>query len=649
MTAESRLFVALLVGLSSFALFAPEVSAQQGVFTGELGGDEFGAAVRGVGDLNGDGFQDFAVGAPGNDGAGSEAGRVYIYFGQAQNLPAQPSLVLSGANAEAFGSAVARIGHFNSDNYDDLAVSAPASNVGGTAIGRVYVFLGGNPMDTTPDLTLSGQQGGDHFGGALDGGFDFNNDGFDDLLAGAPDRPTNGFKSGEARIFYGGSSPSLTAAVILLGDAALDQFGFSVHGAGDFNNDGFDDVIVGAPQPSQLNSGRAYVFFGRNTTNPPARITLTGENGTDRFGWSVAGGGDVNSDTFVDVVVGAPLNDFNLTDNGAAYLFLGGSPANNVFDAKVGGRTGGDLLGSAVSIAGDYNGDGRADLLAGAPGSNAEGEDSGEITLWTGGAPLDTGSRLDFSGPSFGAGFQAGDLFGSSVDFTNYNGDTRSELLAGSPQGNILGGSQTGLASLNFFPGTLVPVTIQDLSIVPAGDRAQLSWRVSEDDGSLIGFHVERRQPGGPWARLTSVLLSADAGGRFQFEDRDPVLSLGGYFDYRLIAVTRDGLTDSFGPFRVAMSPSVRPLLDQNYPNPFAAPATAIPIYLPEPTDATLDIFDAQGRLVRHLFSGRMEAGVTTLTWDGRDDRGDPLPSGSYVSRFESRGTTLTRKLTLAR
>lgn len=645
----SRLRVSLL--FSSLSLLAALPLHAQGVFKGELANDLFGAALRGVGDLNNDGFEDFAIGAPANDNDGdaADAGRVYIYFGRAQNLPEVPDLTLSvDAPGALFGSSVAGIGHYNNDNFDDLLVGAPSNDNGGVDRGSAFIFFGGSPMNAGSDVTLTGVQGGDQYGFAVAGGFDFNNDSFDDFAVGAPDRPANGVRSGEVRIYYGGNSPSKAAAVIVAGEQADDQFGFSVSRAGDVNNDGFDDVVVGAPQQFASNPGRATILLGRNGVNPPLRVTLAAESGNDRFGWSVAGGGNLDNDAFDDVAVGAPREDFGGTNNGAVYVFLGGSPMNGTHDGKVGGRQGGDELGTSVALGGDYNDDGRSDLVSGAPLASQEGEDAGEILLWPGGSPLNVPGRLVFPGPSFSFGSEASDLFGAAVDFVDFNGDGHSEVVGGAPLGNLPGGQDAGLASMEFYPGTLVPVLLADFSIIPAGDRARLSWRVT-DDGSLLGFHVERRQPGGTWVRITDAILTGDPAGAFQHEDRDPVLSLGGYFEYRLIVLDRNGLADSYGPFGIAMVPSLRPLLDQNYPNPFAAPATSIPVQLREAADATIVIFDAQGRRVRELFSGRLEAGLHVMSWDGRDDQGFELPSGHYLYRLESGRTVVTRKLTLAR
>lgn len=634
--------------LLAVLLCTPAISRAQGVLSGEIAADAFGGALRGAGDLNGDGFQDFVVGAPGNDAGGTNAGRVYIYFGRAENLPDQPDLVLTGAlGAEEFGAAVAGIGRFNGDSYDDLAVGAPYNNTGGSERGRVYVFYGGNPMNATADVTLSGQQGGDHFGFSLDGGFDFNSDGYADLAVGAPDRPTNGLQSGEVRIFQGGSSPSTTAAVILLGDQALDQFGWSVHGAGDVNNDSHDDLVVGAPQPFALNPGHAYVFFGRAGSTAPTRLTLTGENGGDRFGWSVGGGGNANNDSYDDVVIGAPRQDAGATNNGAAYLFLGGSAMNADHDARVAGQVGGDALGSAVALDGDYDDDGRSDLIAGAPGANGGGSDAGEIDLWHGGSPLNTGSREVIPGPQLVPGLAAGDNFGTAVAFVDYNDDGHSEVLGGAPTANLATGDEVGLASITFHPGTLVPVVLLEFTASGDAGRMVLTWRVAEDAG-LIGFHVESRPGSGDWRRLTTALLSPVADGFYRFEDPAPEPGGDGRLEYRLVAIARDGRAELLGPFPATVTPVTAPRLAQNRPNPFRG-ATTIELSMPREGAAVVEIFDATGRLVRRLFEGSLPGGTTTLGWDGTDEGGSGVPGGTYFCRAEAGGLVLTRKLVRTR
>ncbi|HEX7879178.1 MAG TPA: FlgD immunoglobulin-like domain containing protein [Candidatus Eisenbacteria bacterium] len=635
----AALIVATHVGVSP--------ARAQGIFAGEVAGDDFGTGLAGVGDLNNDGFEDFAIGAPGQDDVGSDAGRVYIFLGRAQNIGPVADIVLSsGDGGDHFGFAVAGIGRFNNDAYDDMAVGSPDSDAGGSGRGRVHIYFGNSSgTSLTSGPILSGQQGGDQFGYALDGGFDFNDDGRSDLAVGSPERPTGGARAGEVRIYFGASSPTASGDVILTGEQSQDWFGVSVSRGGDINNDGFGDLVVGAPQPFQSNAGKAYVIFGRSDGQPPVRLTLGGEFGGDRFGWAVGGGGNLDNDAFDDVVVGAPKQDAGATQNGAAYVFRGGNPMNNVSDAKVAGRESGDEFGSSLSIRGDWDDDNRSDLIVGAPLSDDGGNQAGEINLFLGASPINAGSRGVYLGPRLLPGFAASDHFGTAVDFVDYNADGHSEVLAGSPRANQVSGDETGFASLTFSPGSLVPVRLLGMTLVPGGDRITLDWRV-ESDGALLGFHVERRS-GEAWRRVNANLLFEPTG-HYRFVDLDEDIEIGGNFAYRLVALGRGGLTDTFGPWTVAAGPGVRPFVDGAYPNPAPAGVT-VPIVMPESALAVVTIFDSAGRQVRRLHNGTLLKGRTTLWWDGTSDDGTRVPAGSYWYRLETGRTAVSKKVVILR
>ncbi|MBL0108091.1 MAG: FG-GAP repeat protein [Ignavibacteria bacterium] len=130
------------------------------------------------------------------------------------------------------------------------------------------------------------------------------------------------------------------------GYAAGDQFGYSVSSAGDVNSDGYADLIVGAPfnDAGGLNAGRAYIYFGGSIINSGVDVILTGLAASDRFGFYVSTAGDVNGDGYSDVIVGAPFNNAGGTDAGRAYIYFGGSAMNNVADLIMTGEAAGDQL-----------------------------------------------------------------------------------------------------------------------------------------------------------------------------------------------------------------------------------------------------------------------------------------------------------------
>ncbi|HEX2897566.1 MAG TPA: dockerin type I domain-containing protein, partial [candidate division Zixibacteria bacterium] len=282
-------------------------------FVGEGFNDELGASVSEAGDCNNDGYGDFIVGASGNDDAGIDAGRVYIYSGQTGDT----MFVFSGPEiGGGFGEAVSSAGDVDNDDYDDIIIGAWRNSAGGSQAGRAFVYSGrtGNLL-----YTFTGETAGDNFGYSVASAGDANKDGYSDLIVGAIGNDAGGPLAGRAYVYSGQTG---TIMYTFTGMAEEDLFGFSVSTAGDINGDSFDDLVVG----SQLNdaggnnSGSAHIYSGKtgNLVN-----FLAGEGYDDRFGVSVSNGGDLNIDGFDDVLIGAPLNLAGGTYGGRVYVFSG--------------------------------------------------------------------------------------------------------------------------------------------------------------------------------------------------------------------------------------------------------------------------------------------------------------------------------------
>ncbi|TPW03602.1 MAG: FG-GAP repeat protein, partial [bacterium] len=184
------------------------------------------------------------------------------------------------------------------------------------------------------------------------------------------------------------------------------------------------------------------------------------------------------------------------------------------------------------------------------------------------------------------------------------------------------------------------------MTLTPAGDRVVLEWSV-DVDGSLLGFHVERRTPGTSWLRRTGALLHQSSG-KYQFNDIDDDLLITGIREYRLVAINRNGLSDTFGPWSVVVGSPARPLLGDGYPNP-SSHGVSVPIELPESAFVTVTIFDAAGRLVRHLHEGTLPAGRVNLWWDGTGDNGARRNAGSYWYHVVTDRTIEKRKVIIRR
>ena len=243
-------------------------------------------------------------------------------------------------------------------------------------------------------FVINGASEFDAAGFSVSAAGDVNNDGFDDLIVGAPDAEGNAENSGVSYVVYGKDDNTAIDLSEIVGHgfeingvSTDDQSGYSVGSAGDVNNDGFDDLIVGAPNAdgNAENSGASYVVFGKSDDDAVDLSTLeenaTGFviNGTsegDQFGFSVSTAGDMNGDGFDDLIIGAPAADGSVDNSGVSYVVYGKADsgavdlsaiAEGVGGFVINGTSGGDGFGTSVSAAGDVNGDGFDDLIVGAP------------------------------------------------------------------------------------------------------------------------------------------------------------------------------------------------------------------------------------------------------------------------------------------
>ncbi|MHA2147546.1 MAG: hypothetical protein ACXAAN_02720 [Candidatus Thorarchaeota archaeon] len=385
----------------------------QASFIGEGSINYFGGWTGGLGDIDGNGYADFGVAAPGNDEAHLNAGKFHVFLGGSDvswtmDTPARQSNVsITGeASHDCFGSGFG-IGDTNGDGYDDFIVSSFQSGEGGSDAGQLYLFLGrphGQWLDTYSAADANASwigTTGDYLGISASGVGDVNNDGFADFAVGAW---SNAESYRTVYLIFGSDEydwsmdqPISMSNASLFGrnDTGLSDMYYSkgwFSGAGDVNGDGFDDVIIGAYEEDVEgdDSGCTYLFLGRptemwahNMTFSNANASFVGESAIDWSGYSVSIAGDVNGDSFADFVIGAPTRfDLNSSASGGhTYLILGGptekwrmntskwrmntslAQANYTYETEM--VT--DGFGIHVHGVGDVNNDGLDDFAIGAP------------------------------------------------------------------------------------------------------------------------------------------------------------------------------------------------------------------------------------------------------------------------------------------
>ncbi len=455
---------------------------------GEAENDWSGYATSAAGDVNNDGFDDVIVGAPFADQNGSYSGSSYVVFGQVAGLSARLNLSsLDGVNGfrldgelpdDHSGGSVSSAGDVNGDGFDDVIVGASEADKNGQYSGSSYVVFGKasgfnaslnlSSLDGNNGFRIDGESIYDHSGRSVSNAGDINGDGFDDVIIGAAKADPNGYRSGSSYVVFGkafGFDASLNLSSLngsngfrIDGESIYDYSGWSISNAGDVDGDGFDDLIVGAPNVDSNDhySGSSYVVFGKST-GFSATINLSSLDGINGFridgltaydfvGNSVSSAGDLNGDGFDDVIVGARSDDLYSDSSDSSYVIFGKSTRFDAdFDlSSVDGKNGfrllgeahGDYFGHSISDAGDVNGDGFDDLIIGAEGADPNGEGSGSSYVIFGKAS-GFSAMMDLTSLEINDGFRvdgeaSGDYSGKSVSAAgDVNGDGFDDLMIG--------------------------------------------------------------------------------------------------------------------------------------------------------------------------------------------------------------------------
>ena len=514
-------------------------------FWGEDADDRSGRSVAGVGDVNGDGYDDILIGAFGDDDGGNSAGQIYLIFGKSSSWAMDTDL--SAADASFWGedtddsagrSGITCAGDVNSDGYDDILIGVESNSNGGRGAGQTYLILGkasGWAMDTdlsNSDASFLGEDTQDRSGSSVAGAGDVNGDGYDDILIGASSDNDGGNDAGQTYLILGKSSgwamdtDLSDADASFLGEDAGDYSGRSVAGIGDVNGDGYDDILVGADRDEDggQSAGQTYLILGKpsgwamDTDLSDSDASFWGENQGDYSGYSVAGAGDINDDGYDDILIGA------FAWSGQTYLILGKASGwamdtdLSASDASFLGEASGDNSGMSVAGAGDVNGDRYDDILIGANNNNEGGNQAGQTYLILGkGSSWAMDTDLSISDASFWGEDIYVNLGVSVAGGGDVNGDGYDDILTGA-YGDDNGGDLSGQTYLIFPDHNSGPLSITS---VKANSDDEYSHEImSAEQGDKIYLELQGNDADATRKNIAQVWVKSSSNPNQQFRLR---------------------------------------------------------------------------------------------------------------------------------
>ena len=536
-----------------------------------IGSDEggfSGSSVSGAGDINADGVRDIIIGSPFDS-----TGQAFVVFGgmgvgnsgvfDAADLDGNSGFVINGIQSgDEAGRAVSDAGDINGDGFDDLIIGANPT------LQTFYVIFGGAGVGADGSLELSGLDGDNGFvistdgaagfyGRSASGAGDINGDGIDDVIVTSLiDDTDNGLVVGQSHVVFGSaeigvggllelSDEDNSNGFLVTGIALNDDSGPVVNSAGDVNDDGFDDVIIGASDASfdsegnsNISSGITYVVFGGEDADAMGSLdvsNLDGSNGfsittigeDDGLGFSVSSAGDLNADGMDDVVVVAPRSDIDNSGSagegfvifGSQTIGAGGSLDVSTLDGSTGflinGTDNNTSNLTTVNGAGDVNGDGIDDIVLAAdfttPNGDAALSAAGESYVVFGSENVGVTGVLELTSLDGSNGFAVSGRTqdvrsGSSVDNNvDFNGDGMDDVIIGAGYGTTINGRSYAGETYVVFGGLVSPVRpnggapgndlFENAQVLDAANEALASGTTLSVSGTTAGATAESGEP----------------------------------------------------------------------------------------------------------------------------------------------------------
>jgi len=474
----------------------------------------FGSAVATAGDINADGYSDVLIGSDNYTNGQTNEGAVYIYHGSASGIAATPTSIVESNIANGYmGRELSTAGDLNGDGYSDIVVGAESFSNGQSSEGAFWIFQGSSSgINSTPMLFVESNQASWWMGKGVGGGGDINADGYSDLLIGLYGYENGQTAEGATYVYYGSSSgiTSATPGNILEGNVNNIRMGESVSSAGDVNGDGYSDIVVGllGYTNGQTQEGAAYIYHGSASgINTTLATKVESNRANANMGSDVGYAGDVNGDGYSDIVIGAYSYTNGQNAEGAIFVYGGSSTGiNTAAIALIQSDIASTRIGISCSSAGDVNGDGYTDVIAGGYWySNGEANEGIACAFYGGANTISFSNNWiesNLAGAFFGANLRsAGDINGDGYTdvIIGANGYTNGQTQEGAFY--IYHGSNSGLSS---SPTTFIESNMSNSifgsSVFGAGDingdgyddivvGAALYDNGQNDEGAFFVYH----------------------------------------------------------------------------------------------------------------------------------------------------------------